>query len=106
MVHIRGHFKALRRGEAMANQLLQGLLQLRIARIPKRCRKADDGGLRNADIFAELGGRHKHDFVIMRYNAFGNAPVAFRKLLAAVVEALDQFLRVFQGQYPPLHAFP
>ena len=69
-------------------------------------RKADDGGLRNADVFAELGGRHKHDFVIMRYNTFGNAPVAFRKLLAAVVEALDQFLRVFQGQYPPLHAFP
>ena len=45
-----------------------------------------------------------NDFIVMRHDALSDAPVTFRQLLAAVIEPLDQLLRVFQGKDTPFPA--
>ena len=83
----------------MAQQLLKRLLKLRIAAVAQRGRKAHHRGFRNAYIFAQLRRRHEHYLIIVRNDALGNAPMTFGELLAAVIQALDQFLGIIHEIY-------
>ena len=76
MVHIAGHLKTLGCGEAVADELLQRLLQLGITGITQRGGKAHNGGFGNANIFAQTGRGHKYNFVIMGNYALGYTAVA------------------------------
>ena len=77
MIHIAGHFKALRGGEPMANQFLQGLLQLWISGIAQRGGEAHHRGFGNAYVFAQPGGGHEHHLVVMGDDAFRDTPMTF-----------------------------
>ena len=77
VIHIAGHFKALRGGEPMANQFLQGLLQLRISGIAQRGGEAHHRGFGNAYVFAQPGGGHEHHLVVMGDDAFRDTPMTF-----------------------------
>ena len=97
-LHLGRHFKALRGGQAMTNQLLQGMLQLRISLVAQRYGEADDRAFADMNHFAQRGRRHENGFFIMCHNVLGNAAVAFAQPLAAQVQPLDQILLAFHTQ--------
>ena len=99
MVHIRGHFKPLRRREPVPDQFLQRLLKLRIALVSQRGGKTHHRGFRNAHILSQLGRRHKSRFIIMLHNALGNPPVALGQFFPALIQPRNQFLRVLHGSH-------
>ena len=99
--HVAGHFQPLRGGETVPDQLLQRLLQLGEAVVAERGGETNHGGFRNAHVLAQLRGRHERGLVIMGNNAFGDAPVALRQTFAAVVQSLQQLLRVVHWNVPP-----
>ena len=77
---VAGDLHALHRGQAVADDLLQGLLQLGIAVAANLGGKADDGGFADADGGTDAGSGHKGGFFIMLQNVVGNALLRFGKL--------------------------
>ena len=69
---LAGDFHALHRSQTVADQFLQGPLQLRIALEPNLGGKAHDGGFTHAHGIAQLGGSHKGGLVVIFDDVPGN----------------------------------
>ena len=89
---VRGHLHPLPGGEAVADQLLQGPLQLRVARVAQGGRKAHHRGLADTDAFPQAVGGHEHRLVVVGFDVLRDLAVAFAQLLAAAVQLTDQIL--------------
>ena len=74
-VDLGGHFEALHGGQPVADQFLQGALQLRVAFIAQHRGKAHDRGFAHAHALAQSAGRHEHSLVVMLDDILGDLPV-------------------------------
>ena len=59
------HLYTLDRIELVADHLLHSFLEIRITAVTDLSGKSDNGALRHADHFAELGGSHKRGCIVM-----------------------------------------
>ena len=97
LVDIRRHFKALHRRQPVAHELLKRPLQLRIALIPHRRGKANDGRFAHADLLAQLAGRHKNGLVVVLHNIFRNLAMTLAQSFAGLIESAHHVLHILHN---------
>ena len=84
---------ALYGGQPVADDILQGFLQLGIALKAQFGRKAHHGGFTDPHRFAQLGGGHEGRFIVMLQDKSANALLPLGKALHLITDQLKQILR-------------
>ena len=76
-----GHLYPLKGGQFGADQLLQSLLEFRVAHKAQLNDKTHHRGFRHADLMPQSGGGHVGGFVIVFQQVAGDLPLPFGKAL-------------------------
>ena len=97
---------ALDGGEPVADDILQGFLQLGIALEAQLGGKPHHGGFADAHRFAQLGGGHKGGFIVVLQDKRADAPLPLGEAFHFIADQLKQVLchgrSLFSIKYSPL----